>query len=54
MPIEKNPVGQPKKKKLGRPRIKRLPSQGERLVLERKCSACGGSGHNRASCKARI
>ena len=53
VPIEKQPVGRPKKTKAGRPRG-RITSHGERLpVTPRKCSLCGGFGHNRATCKAR-
>ncbi|XP_062085852.1 uncharacterized protein LOC133791959 [Humulus lupulus] len=47
---QKNPVGRPKKKQ-GRPKTKRHPSNGDKLVVQRKCSTCGGLGHNRATCK---
>ncbi|XP_062075147.1 uncharacterized protein LOC133779171 [Humulus lupulus] len=49
-PAQKNPVGRPKKKQ-GRPKMKRHPSNGDKLVVQRKCSTCGGLGHNRATCK---
>ena len=53
LPIEKQPVGRPKKTKAGRPRG-RLPSHGERLpATPRKCSLCGGYGHNRETYEAR-
>ncbi|XP_062088746.1 uncharacterized protein LOC133795306 [Humulus lupulus] len=49
-PAQKNPVGRPKKKQ-GRPKTKRHPSNGEKCVVQRKCSTWGGLGHNRATCK---
>ncbi|XP_062114565.1 uncharacterized protein LOC133825667 [Humulus lupulus] len=49
-PVQKNPVGHPKKKQ-GRPKTKHHPSNGDKLVVPRKCSTCGGLGHNRATCK---
>ncbi|XP_062113127.1 uncharacterized protein LOC133824272 [Humulus lupulus] len=52
-PAQKNPVGRPKKKQ-GRPKTKRHPSNGDKLVVPRKCSTCGGLGHNRATCKVRV
>ncbi|XP_062099976.1 uncharacterized protein LOC133805842 [Humulus lupulus] len=52
-PAQKNPVGLPKKKQ-GRPKKKRHPSNGDKLVVERKCNTCGGLGHNRATCKVRV
>ncbi|XP_062086059.1 uncharacterized protein LOC133792158 [Humulus lupulus] len=52
-PVQKNPVGHPKKKQ-GRPKMKRHPSNGDKLVVPRKCSTCGGLGHNRATCKVRV
>ncbi|XP_062118315.1 uncharacterized protein LOC133831929 [Humulus lupulus] len=52
-PAQKNPVDHPKKKQ-GRPKTKRLPSNGDKLVVQRKCSTCGGLGHNRATCKVRV
>ncbi|XP_062085525.1 uncharacterized protein LOC133791622 [Humulus lupulus] len=52
-PAQKNPVGRPKKKQ-GRPKMKRHPSNGDKLVVPRKCSTCGGLGHNRATCKVRV
>ncbi|XP_062106158.1 uncharacterized protein LOC133817606 [Humulus lupulus] len=52
VPVEKAFVGSPKKKK-GRPKKKCKRPQGEHLMLERKCSQCGGRGHNKASCKAK-
>ncbi|XP_062104061.1 uncharacterized protein LOC133815220 [Humulus lupulus] len=53
VPVEKQPVGHPKKKKLGRPKRKRFSSNGKILVIYRKYSRCGGLGHNKTSCKAR-
>ncbi|XP_062093532.1 uncharacterized protein LOC133799538 [Humulus lupulus] len=52
-PAQKNPVGHPKKKQ-GRPKTKRHPSNGDKLVVPCKCSTCGGLGHNRATCKVRV
>ncbi|XP_062100885.1 uncharacterized protein LOC133806813 [Humulus lupulus] len=52
-PAQKNPAGRPKKKQ-GRPKMKRHPSNGDKLVVPRKCSTCGGLGHNRATCKVRV
>ncbi|XP_062080006.1 uncharacterized protein LOC133784744 [Humulus lupulus] len=52
-PAQKNPVGHPKKKQ-GRPKTKHHPSNGEKCVVQRKCSTCGGLGHNRATCKVRV
>lgn len=54
VPVAKNPVGRPKKKSNeGRRKIKHLPSQGEVIVVQRKCSICRGRGHNRKSCTFR-
>ncbi|XP_062080523.1 uncharacterized protein LOC133785288 [Humulus lupulus] len=47
---QKNLVGSPKKKQ-GRPKKKRHPSNAEKVVVGHKCSICGGLGHNRATCK---
>ncbi|XP_062085893.1 uncharacterized protein LOC133792001 [Humulus lupulus] len=52
VPIGKQQVGRPKKPKLGRPRTNCWPSSGEKDVKMRKCSRCGGHGHNKSSCKA--
>ncbi|XP_062080532.1 uncharacterized protein LOC133785300 [Humulus lupulus] len=52
-PAQKNLVGRPKKKQ-GRPKKKCHPSNGEKLIVERKCSTCGGRGHNGATCKVRV
>ncbi|XP_062109640.1 uncharacterized protein LOC133821212 [Humulus lupulus] len=52
-PAQKNLVGRPKKKQ-GRPKTKRHPSNEDKLVVPRKCSTCGGQGHNRATCKVRV
>ncbi|XP_062118707.1 uncharacterized protein LOC133832372 [Humulus lupulus] len=49
VPVEKQPVGRPKKKKLGRSKKKHYPSNGKVLRKEYKCSICGGLDHNRAS-----
>ena len=54
VPAEKTPVGRPRKQKVGRRKTNRYASRGEKIVKPRKCSRCGGSGHNRKSCKARI
>ena len=54
VPVEKQPVGQPKKNKVGRRKTNCTPSNGEIIRKERKCSMCGGLGHNRATCKARL
>jgi hypothetical protein len=53
LPVEKAPTGRPRKVQ-GRPKRKRHPSQGEHLIVERKCSRCHVRGHNRASCKTRL
>ncbi|XP_062078696.1 uncharacterized protein LOC133783165 [Humulus lupulus] len=53
VPIEKKPVGRPKKQKVGRIRKNRYPSNGDKVVIQRCCSKCGGKGHNKASCKYR-
>ncbi|XP_062096004.1 uncharacterized protein LOC133801742 [Humulus lupulus] len=52
-PAQKNPIGRPKKKQ-GRPTTKCHPSNGDKLVVPRKCNTCGGLGHNRATCKENI
>lgn len=49
-PVEKKQAGRPKKSKQGRRRINRYPSQGEKIVVQRKCGKCGGRGHNRKTC----
>ncbi|XP_062104221.1 uncharacterized protein LOC133815389 [Humulus lupulus] len=49
-PAQKNPIGHPKKKQ-GRPKTKRHPSNGDKLVVQCKCNTCGALGHNRATCK---
>ena len=39
----------------GRPKKRRIPSQGEGNTNGcRKCSRCGGVGHNRATCRSPI
>ena len=35
----------------GRPKKRRIPSLGESDAPLRKCSRCGGVGHNRATCR---
>lgn len=42
----------PVKVKKGRPTTKRMPSQGEAPKVQKRCSSCGGRGHNRATCSA--
>ena len=42
----------PVKVKKGQPVTKRRSSQGEIPKVLRRCSSCGGQGHNRATCKA--
>ena len=54
VPVEKKPIGRPKKSNAGRRPEKRWPSGGEIVKTPRNCSNCGGSGHNRATCKARV
>ncbi|XP_062114272.1 uncharacterized protein LOC133825330 [Humulus lupulus] len=54
VPVEKNPVGRPKKKKLGRPKNNRYPFCGEKVIKPHKCSICGGSRHNRKSCSSTV
>ena len=49
-PVEKKQAGRPKKSKQGRRRVNRYPSQGEKVVIHRKCGKCGGMGHNRKTC----
>ncbi|KAM6543651.1 hypothetical protein CsatB_008098 [Cannabis sativa] len=54
VPVEKKPVGWPRKSNAGRRPTKRRPSSGQVVVEPRHCSLCHGSGHNRATCKARV
>ena len=54
VPVEKTPIGRPRKSNAGRRREKRFPSGDKRVSISRNCGNCGGSGHNRATCKARI
>ncbi|XP_060973682.1 uncharacterized protein LOC133038971 [Cannabis sativa] len=54
VPVEKKPVGRPRKSNAGRRPTKRRPSSGQVVVEPRHCSLCHGSGHNRATCKARV
>ncbi|KAM6553975.1 hypothetical protein CsatB_014737 [Cannabis sativa] len=54
VPVEKKPVGRPRKSNAGRRPTKRRPSNGQVVVEPRHCSLCHGTGHNRATCKARI
>ncbi|XP_062094232.1 uncharacterized protein LOC133800292 [Humulus lupulus] len=54
VPVEKQQVDRPKKPRLGRPRANYWPSGGEKYVKMNKCSRCGGRGHNKPSCKARL
>ncbi|KAM6548512.1 hypothetical protein CsatB_020188 [Cannabis sativa] len=54
VPVEKKPVGRPRKSNAGRRPKKRRPSSGQVVVEPRHCSLCHGSGHNRATCKARV
>ena len=54
VPIERNPVGRPKKHKAGRRKENRYPCSGEKVTVPRKCSRCGGVGHNKRSCNARL
>ncbi|XP_062103875.1 uncharacterized protein LOC133814992 [Humulus lupulus] len=42
------------KKKQGRPKKKCHPSNGEKVVVQCKCSTCGGLGNNRATCKVQV
>ncbi|XP_030477918.1 uncharacterized protein LOC115694955 [Cannabis sativa] len=54
VPVEKKPVGRPRKRNAGRRPMKRRPSSGQVVVEPRNCSICHGPGHNRATCKARV
>ena len=54
VPVEKKPIGRPKKSNAGRRPEKRWPSGGEIVKTPRNCSNCGSSGLNRATCKARV
>ncbi|KAM6564784.1 hypothetical protein CsatB_024782 [Cannabis sativa] len=54
VPVEKKPVGRPRKSNAGRRPTKRRPSSGQVVVEPRHCSLCHGSGHNRATWKARV
>ncbi|XP_062085382.1 uncharacterized protein LOC133791471 [Humulus lupulus] len=54
VPVDKKPVGRPRKSNAGRRPTKRRPSNGQVVVEPRHCTNCGGSGHNRATCKARV
>ncbi|XP_062100174.1 uncharacterized protein LOC133806053 [Humulus lupulus] len=42
VPIEKKPIGRLKKQKVGRIRKNRYPSNGDKVVIQRCCSKCGG------------
>ncbi|KAM6559810.1 hypothetical protein CsatA_029049 [Cannabis sativa] len=52
--VGKKPVGRPRKSNVGRRPMKRRPSNGQVVVEPRHCSLCHGTGHNRATCKARV
>ncbi|KAM6584116.1 hypothetical protein CsatB_011118 [Cannabis sativa] len=54
VPVEKKPVGRPRKSNAGRLRTNRFPSNGQKVKEPRKCSNCGAFGHNKATCKARV
>ncbi|KAM6558435.1 hypothetical protein CsatA_003574 [Cannabis sativa] len=54
VPVEKKPVGRPRKSNAGRLRTNRFPSNGTKVKEPRKCSNCGALGHNKATCKARV
>ncbi|KAM6591714.1 hypothetical protein CsatA_014319 [Cannabis sativa] len=54
VPVEKKPVGRPRKSNAGRLRTNRFPSNGQKVKEPRKCSNCGALGHNKATCKARV
>ncbi|XP_030509139.2 uncharacterized protein LOC115723809 [Cannabis sativa] len=49
VPVEKIPVGYPRKNNLGRVQSNRYPFNGEKVVEHRHCSNCGGLGHNKAT-----
>ncbi|KAM6571401.1 uncharacterized protein LOC133034582 [Cannabis sativa] len=53
VPVEKQPVGRPKKQKVGRIKNNRTACNGERIIKSRKCSKCGATGHNRSTCTYR-
>lgn len=45
-------VTPPSEKKMpGRPTTERRLSQGEKKKVPRRCSSCGGTGHNRSTCR---
>ncbi|KAM6580540.1 hypothetical protein CsatA_004314 [Cannabis sativa] len=54
VPVEKKPVGRPRKSNAGRLRTNRFPSNGQKVKEPRKCSNCGALRHNKATCKARV
>ncbi|XP_030505193.2 uncharacterized protein LOC115720176 [Cannabis sativa] len=53
VPVEKQPVGRPKKQKVGRIKNNRTACNGERIIKSRNCSMCGAKGHNRSTCNYR-
>ncbi|XP_062088889.1 uncharacterized protein LOC133795455 [Humulus lupulus] len=46
-------IAPPKDKTKGRPKINRIPSQGEVSKRQYNCGACGQSGHNEQKCPSR-
>ncbi|KAM6590140.1 hypothetical protein CsatA_012745 [Cannabis sativa] len=53
VPVEKQPVGRPKKQRVGRIKNNRTACNGERIIKSRNCSKCGAKGHNRSTCNYR-
>ncbi|KAM6542893.1 hypothetical protein CsatB_007340 [Cannabis sativa] len=53
VPIEKQPVGRPKKQKVGRIKNNRTACNDERIIKSQNCSKCGAKGHNRSTCAYR-
>ncbi|XP_060969812.1 uncharacterized protein LOC133037028 [Cannabis sativa] len=51
--VEKQPVGQPKKKKVGRIKSNRTACNGERIIIPQNCGKCNAKGHNRSTCTYR-
>ncbi|XP_060968573.1 uncharacterized protein LOC133036104 [Cannabis sativa] len=51
--VEKQPVGRPKKQKVGRIKSNRTACNGERIIIPRNCGKCGAKGHNRSTCTYR-
>ncbi|KAM6593955.1 uncharacterized protein LOC133036206 [Cannabis sativa] len=53
VPVDKQPVGRPKKQKVGRIKNNQTACNGERIIKSRNCNKCGAKGHNRSTCNYR-